>query len=89
MYSAIQDVKTSDHKPVFGLFQCNVRPTAVDNQAPSNAGYFNHPVYVEGLNRLNSRRLAMKSQFKPEHKNSSLIANLKAKRKEWFHTSVN
>lgn len=87
MYTAIQSIKTSDHKPVFGLFQCNIRPSGVnDIETPQNAGYFHHDIYVEGLKRLNSRRLALKQHMPemPEHK--GLIANLRARK--WFHSSI-
>ena len=58
MYTSIQNVKSSDHKPVLGLFQCLIRPSV--DECPSNAGYFNQDVYVEGLKRLNVRRQTMK-----------------------------
>ena len=40
---------TSDHKPVWGIWEVKIRP-GKDN-VPLSGGLFNREVYLEGLNR--------------------------------------
>ena len=48
-YDCISDIQTSDHRPVFGLFEAKLRERKED--VPFNAGQFNRDVYTEGLKR--------------------------------------
>lgn len=48
-YDSVQDVTTSDHKPVWGMWEVKVRP-GKDN-VPLSGGLFNREVYLEGLKR--------------------------------------
>ncbi|XP_037093497.1 inositol polyphosphate 5-phosphatase E-like [Pollicipes pollicipes] len=48
-YDSVHAFNTSDHKPVWGLYQCQVRPS-MDN-IPLAAGQFNRAVFLEGLRR--------------------------------------
>ena len=45
----IPDIKTSDHKPVFALMECQIRPGK--DTIPLNAGLFKRDVYIEALRR--------------------------------------
>ena len=48
-YDSVQDVTTSDHKPVWGIWEVKIRP-GKDN-VPLSGGLFNREVYLEGLQR--------------------------------------
>lgn len=48
-YSAVQEYTTSDHKPVWGLYLCKVRPGLAN--VPLLAGQFDRSVYLEGLQK--------------------------------------
>jgi len=48
-YSSVPSVCTSDHKPVWGLYKCQIRP-GIDT-IPLNAGLFNREVYLEAIKR--------------------------------------
>lgn len=48
-YDSVQEVTTSDHKPVWGMWEVKVRP-GKDN-VPLSGGLFNREVYLEGLKR--------------------------------------
>jgi len=48
-YDSVQDVTTSDHKPVWGIWEVKIRP-GKDN-VPLSGGLFNREVYLEGLKR--------------------------------------
>lgn len=48
-YDSIRGIKTSDHRPVMSLVECEVRPGK--DTIPLNAGLFKRDVYVEGLRR--------------------------------------
>ena len=49
-YDSVQDVATSDHKPVWGMWEVTVRP-GKDHNIPLSGGLFNRDVYLEGLKR--------------------------------------
>ena len=49
-YDSVQDVLTSDHKPVWGMWEVSIRP-GHDNSIPLSGGLFNRDVYLEGLKR--------------------------------------
>uniref|UniRef100_A0A0A9YTE5 phosphoinositide 5-phosphatase n=2 Tax=Lygus hesperus TaxID=30085 RepID=A0A0A9YTE5_LYGHE len=48
-YSSVPSVSTSDHKPVWGLYKCPIRP-GIDT-IPLNAGSFNRDVYLEAIKK--------------------------------------
>ncbi|XP_064649892.1 phosphatidylinositol polyphosphate 5-phosphatase type IV-like isoform X2 [Lineus longissimus] len=48
-YDTVDTIKTSDHRPVYGLYEVDVRPGR-DN-IPLAAGNFNRDVYLEANNR--------------------------------------
>ena len=49
-YDSVQDVVSSDHKPVWGMWEVAIRPGR-DNSVPLSGGMFNREVYLEGLKR--------------------------------------
>ncbi|XP_016356643.1 72 kDa inositol polyphosphate 5-phosphatase-like [Sinocyclocheilus anshuiensis] len=64
-YMSCLSIKTSDHRPVIGMFQVKLRPGR-DN-IPLGAGQFDRSLYLEGIRRritreLNKREAAMKIQ---------------------------
>ncbi|KAM9446579.1 phosphatidylinositol polyphosphate 5-phosphatase type IV isoform 1-T1 [Clarias gariepinus] len=63
-YTSCSSIKTSDHRPVIGMFQVKLRPGR-DN-IPLGAGLFDRAVYLEGIRRRITRELkrreAMKNQ---------------------------
>jgi len=48
-YDSIRGIKTSDHRPVMSLVECQIRPGK--DTIPLNAGLFKREIYVEGLRR--------------------------------------
>ena len=48
-YDSVQDVTTSDHKPVWGIWEVKIRPGKDNN--PLSGGLLNQKVYLEGLKR--------------------------------------
>lgn len=64
-YTSCSSIKTSDHRPVIGMFQVKLRPGR-DN-IPLGAGQFDRSLYLEGIRRritreLKKREAAMKNQ---------------------------
>ncbi|XP_026858662.2 phosphatidylinositol polyphosphate 5-phosphatase type IV isoform X2 [Electrophorus electricus] len=64
-YTSCSSIKTSDHRPVVGMFQVKLRPGR-DN-IPLGAGQFDRIVYLEGIRRrmtreLKRREVVMKNQ---------------------------
>ncbi|KAL0979594.1 hypothetical protein UPYG_G00187040 [Umbra pygmaea] len=62
-YTSCSAIKTSDHRPVIGVFQVKLRPGR-DN-IPLGAGQFDRSLYLEGIRRRITRELkreAMKNQ---------------------------
>ncbi|XP_043095637.1 phosphatidylinositol polyphosphate 5-phosphatase type IV [Puntigrus tetrazona] len=64
-YTSCLSIKTSDHRPVIGMFQVKLRPGR-DN-IPLGAGQFDRSLYLEGIRRritreLKKREAAMKNQ---------------------------
>ncbi|XP_026068011.1 phosphatidylinositol polyphosphate 5-phosphatase type IV [Carassius auratus] len=64
-YMSCLSIKTSDHRPVIGMFQVKLRPGR-DN-IPLGAGQFDRSLYLEGIRRritreLKKREAAMKNQ---------------------------
>ncbi|XP_029468344.1 72 kDa inositol polyphosphate 5-phosphatase [Rhinatrema bivittatum] len=71
-YASCSVLKTSDHRPVFGIFQVKVRPGR-DN-IPLAAGQFDREVYLLGIKRRISREL-QKRQLQKDQK-SSLVCTV-------------
>ena len=46
-YDSIQVIKDSDHKPVWALFNVELKPGT--SEIPLSGGLFNHTIYMEGL----------------------------------------
>lgn len=63
-YTSCTSIKTSDHRPVIGVFQAKLRPGR--DTIPLGAGLFDRSIYLEGIhrriNRELKRREAMKNQ---------------------------
>uniref|UniRef100_A0A8C1MDB0 Inositol polyphosphate-5-phosphatase E n=1 Tax=Cyprinus carpio TaxID=7962 RepID=A0A8C1MDB0_CYPCA len=72
-YMSCLSIKTSDHRPVIGMFQVKLRPGR-DN-IPLGAGQFDRSLYLEGIRRritreLKKREAAMKNQ------NNSMVCTI-------------
>ncbi|XP_058014905.1 phosphatidylinositol polyphosphate 5-phosphatase type IV isoform X4 [Ahaetulla prasina] len=61
-YSACFGIRTSDHRPVYGLFRVKVRPGR-DN-IPLAAGLFDRELYLIGIKRRITRQLQKKQALK-------------------------
>lgn len=59
-YDSIPDIKTSDHKPVFALMECQIRPGK--DTIPLNAGLFKRDVYIEALRRRAEENFGLPAQ---------------------------
>ncbi|XP_040180048.1 phosphatidylinositol polyphosphate 5-phosphatase type IV [Rana temporaria] len=70
-YASCPLVKTSDHRPVFGLFEVRIRPGR-DN-IPLAAGLFDRELYLLGIKRRISREL-QKRQVIKNQKSSAVCA---------------
>ncbi|KAG8538153.1 hypothetical protein GDO81_023212 [Engystomops pustulosus] len=68
-YASCSLLRTSDHRPVFGLFEVRIRPGR-DN-VPLAAGLFDRELYLLGIKRRISREL-QKRQAAKNQKNSSV-----------------
>ena len=49
MYDSVQEVVSSDHKPVWGIWEVKIRPGR--DTIPLAGGLFNRDVYIDGLKR--------------------------------------
>uniref|UniRef100_A0A8D0E8G5 Phosphatidylinositol polyphosphate 5-phosphatase type IV n=1 Tax=Salvator merianae TaxID=96440 RepID=A0A8D0E8G5_SALMN len=63
-YSSCLGIKTSDHRPVYGLFRVRVRPGR-DN-IPLAAGQFDRELYLIGIKRRITRELQKKQALKDQ-----------------------
>ncbi|KAM5298885.1 phosphatidylinositol polyphosphate 5-phosphatase type IV [Ctenodactylus gundi] len=63
-YSSCPGIKTSDHRPVYGLFRVKVRPGR-DN-IPLAAGKFDRELYLTGIKRRISRELQKQQVLKTQ-----------------------
>ncbi|XP_036384754.1 phosphatidylinositol polyphosphate 5-phosphatase type IV isoform X1 [Megalops cyprinoides] len=70
-YSCCSSVKTSDHRPVIGIFQVKLQPGR-DN-IPLGAGQFDRDLYLEGIRRRITRELKWKEAMKNQ-KNSTVCS---------------
>ncbi|KAM6170136.1 phosphatidylinositol polyphosphate 5-phosphatase type IV [Rhynchocyon petersi] len=68
-YSSCPSIRTSDHRPVYGLFQVKVRPGR-DN-IPLAAGKFDRELYLLGIRRRISKELQ-----RQQNQNSSAVCTL-------------
>ncbi|XP_051836284.1 phosphatidylinositol polyphosphate 5-phosphatase type IV [Antechinus flavipes] len=71
-YSSCPGIKTSDHRPVYGLFRVKVRPGR-DN-IPLAAGKFDRDLYLLGIKRRISRELQKQQTLKDQK--SSMICTI-------------
>ncbi|KAG8142113.1 hypothetical protein E2320_006738 [Naja naja] len=71
-YSACFGIRTSDHRPVYGLFRVKVRPGR-DN-IPLAAGLFDRELYLIGIKRRITRQLQKKQALK--NQKSSTICSV-------------
>ncbi|KAK5932111.1 hypothetical protein CgunFtcFv8_003843 [Champsocephalus gunnari] len=63
-YTCCSGIKTSDHRPVIGVFQVKLRPGR-DN-IPLGAGQFDRGLYLEGIRRRITRELKRREAMKSE-----------------------
>ncbi|XP_033828129.1 phosphatidylinositol polyphosphate 5-phosphatase type IV [Periophthalmus magnuspinnatus] len=61
-YTSCTNIKTSDHRPVIGVFQAKLRPGR-DN-IPLGAGLFDRSLYLEGIRRRITRELKRREVMK-------------------------
>ncbi|XP_030647700.1 phosphatidylinositol polyphosphate 5-phosphatase type IV [Chanos chanos] len=71
-YTSCSSIKTSDHRPVIGMFQVKLRPGR-DN-IPLGAGQFDRNLYLEGIKRRITRELKRREAMK--NQNSSTVCTI-------------
>ncbi|XP_041720230.2 phosphatidylinositol polyphosphate 5-phosphatase type IV [Coregonus clupeaformis] len=71
-YTSCSTIKTSDHRPVIGMFQVKLRPGR-DN-IPLGAGQFDRSLYLEGIRRRITRELKKREAMK--NQGSSTICSI-------------
>lgn len=71
-YTSCSSIKTSDHRPVIGVFQVKLRPGR-DN-IPLGAGQFDRSLYLEGIKRRITRELKRREAMK--NQSSSTICTI-------------
>ncbi|XP_044185993.1 phosphatidylinositol polyphosphate 5-phosphatase type IV [Thunnus albacares] len=71
-YTSCSSIKTSDHRPVVGVFQVKLRPGR-DN-IPLGAGQFDRSLYLEGIRRRITRELKRREAMK--NQSSSTICTI-------------
>ncbi|XP_028270450.1 phosphatidylinositol polyphosphate 5-phosphatase type IV [Parambassis ranga] len=71
-YTSCSNIKTSDHRPVIGVFQVKLRPGR-DN-IPLGAGQFDRGLYLEGIRRRITRELKRREAMK--NQSSSTICSI-------------
>ncbi|XP_036892491.1 phosphatidylinositol polyphosphate 5-phosphatase type IV isoform X2 [Sturnira hondurensis] len=64
-YSSCPGLRTSDHRPVYGLFRVKVRPGR-DN-IPLAAGKFDRELYLIGIKRRISKEIRRRQALKSQH----------------------
>uniref|UniRef100_G1LAN1 Phosphatidylinositol polyphosphate 5-phosphatase type IV n=1 Tax=Ailuropoda melanoleuca TaxID=9646 RepID=G1LAN1_AILME len=64
-YSSCPGIRTSDHRPVYGLFRVKVRPGR-DN-IPLAAGKFDRELYLIGIKRRISKEIQRQQALKNQH----------------------
>lgn len=73
-YTSCSHIKTSDHRPVVGVFQVKLRPGR-DN-IPLCAGLFDRGLYLEGIKRRITRELKRREALKNQSNSSSTICSV-------------
>lgn len=68
-YTSCSNIKTSDHRPVIGVYQVKLRPGR-DN-IPLGAGQFDRALYLEGIRRRITRELKRREAMK-NHSSSTI-----------------
>ncbi|XP_072288670.1 phosphatidylinositol polyphosphate 5-phosphatase type IV [Eucyclogobius newberryi] len=68
-YTSCTNIKTSDHRPVVGVFQIKLRPGR--DTIPLGAGLFDRSLYLEGIRRRMTRELKRREAMK-NHSSSSI-----------------
>ncbi|KAM9324241.1 phosphatidylinositol polyphosphate 5-phosphatase type IV [Gastrophryne carolinensis] len=71
-YASCPVLKTSDHRPVFGLFEARIRPGR-DN-IPLAAGLFDRDLYLQGIKRRISQQLQKRQALK--NQKSSAVCSI-------------
>eukprot|EP00066_Takifugu_rubripes_P008784 XP_003975255.1 PREDICTED: 72 kDa inositol polyphosphate 5-phosphatase isoform X1 [Takifugu rubripes] len=71
-YTSCSNIKTSDHRPVIGVFQVKIKPGRDD--IPLCAGKFDRGLYLEGIRRRITRELKMREAMK--NQSSSTICTV-------------
>ncbi|XP_072520613.1 phosphatidylinositol polyphosphate 5-phosphatase type IV [Salminus brasiliensis] len=71
-YTSCSSIKTSDHRPVIGMFQVKIRPGR-DN-IPLGAGQFDRAVYLEGIRRRITRELKRREAVMKNQSNSTVCS---------------
>ncbi|XP_059920524.1 phosphatidylinositol polyphosphate 5-phosphatase type IV isoform X1 [Gadus macrocephalus] len=71
-YSSCSTLKTSDHRPVVGVFQVKLRPGR-DN-IPLGAGQFDRGLYLEGIRRRITRELKRREVMKSQNSSSTICS---------------
>ena len=61
-YDSVVEVTTSDHKPVWGMWEVRLKPG--NDSIPLSGGLFNRDVYLEGMKR---RAEALKPSLRGKH----------------------
>ncbi|XP_067263080.1 phosphatidylinositol polyphosphate 5-phosphatase type IV [Chanodichthys erythropterus] len=69
-YTSCSSIKTSDHRPVIGMFQVKLRPGR-DN-IPLGAGQFDRSLYLEGIRRRITRELKKREATMKNQNNSTV-----------------
>ncbi|XP_077087953.1 phosphatidylinositol polyphosphate 5-phosphatase type IV isoform X2 [Siphateles boraxobius] len=69
-YTSCSSIKTSDHRPVIGMFQVKLRPGR-DN-IPLGAGQFDRNLYLEGIRRRITRELKKREAVMKNQNNSTV-----------------
>ncbi|XP_018606340.1 phosphatidylinositol polyphosphate 5-phosphatase type IV isoform X2 [Scleropages formosus] len=70
-YTSCSSIRTSDHRPVIGIFHVKLRPGR-DN-IPLGAGLFDRELYLEGIRRRITRELKRRDAMKSQ-KNSTVCS---------------
>ncbi|KAF7663451.1 hypothetical protein LDENG_00210500 [Lucifuga dentata] len=71
-YTSCSNIKTSDHRPVIGVFQVKLRPGR-DN-IPLCAGQFDRTLYLEGIRRRMTRELKRREAMKNKSSSSTICS---------------
>ncbi|KAK6306584.1 hypothetical protein J4Q44_G00235090 [Coregonus suidteri] len=71
-YTSCSTIKTSDHRPVIGMFQVKLRPGR-DN-IPLGAGQFDRSLYLEGIRRRITRELKKREAMKNQGSSSTICS---------------